>query len=303
MRFLITGATGMVGKQLVKDCHKLGIGINYLTTSKEKLTSYNNNYKGYYWNPTTKEIDLDCFKEVEIIIHLAGANVAERWTEKYKEEILNSRIDSANLLYSSIKKHQFPIHHFVSASAIGCYPSSPTKLYKEEDSVKNNSTFIEKVVNEWEKSADQFKKLGIKVTKLRIGLVLSVNGGALEKIAKPIKNYLGAPLGNGNQWQSWIHIKDLSRMFIHVIKNEFEGSFNAVAPSPVTNKELTKKIAQILKKPLFLPYVPSFILKLALGEMSTIVLASQLVSAKKIEQTGFLFNYFCLEKALEDLLN
>lgn len=301
MRFLITGATGMVGQQLVKDCHAMGISVNYLSTSKEKLSS-KSNYKGFYWNPKKGEIDLECFKDVEIIIHLAGANVAERWTKDYKSEILNSRRDSANLLFESIKKNKYPIHQLISASAIGCYSSSPTKLYSEEDTIEKSNTFIEKVVIEWEKSADQFKSLGIKVAKVRIGLVLSKKGGALEKIASPIKKYVGAPLGNGNQWQSWIHINDLTRIFIHCVQNELEGVFNAVAPNPVTNKELTKKIAQVVKKPLFLPNVPSFVLKLMLGEMSTIVLASQLVSAKKIEQAGFLFDYFCLEKALEDLL-
>lgn len=301
MRFLITGATGMIGKQLVNDCHNLGIAINYLSTSKVKLSS-SKNYKGFYWNPTTGEIDINCFTDVEIIIHLAGANVAKRWTDEYKKEILESRIKTASLLYTSIKKNKFLIHQFISASAIGCYPSSPTKLYTEEDGISQNPSFIEKVVDEWERSATKFTDLGIKVTKVRIGLVLSGKGGALEKIAQPIRNYFGAPLGNGRQWQSWIHIQDLSKIFIHCVKLELEGVYNAVAPNPVTNKELTKHIAQVLKKPLFLPNVPNFVLKILLGEMSTIVVASQLVSAKKIEQTGFLFNYFCLEKAVENLL-
>lgn len=301
MRFLITGATGMVGQQLVKDCHDLGIAINYLTTSKDKL-SKTSNYKGFYWNPSTGEIDVNCFTDVEIIIHLAGANVAEKWTKEYKKEIIESRINTAKLIFDSIKNHKFPIHQLISASAIGCYPSSPTKLYTEKETFSENPTYIQKVVHEWEKSADAFSDLNIKVTKVRIGLVLSSKGGALEKMAQPIRNYVGAPLGNGNQWQSWIHIQDLSRIFLHCIKEQLEGAYNAVAPNPVTNKELTKKIAQVLKKPLFLPNVPSFALRLALGEMSTIVLASQLVSAKKIEQTGFLFDHFCLEKALENLL-
>lgn len=301
MRFLITGATGMVGQQLVKDCHQLGIGVNYLSTSREKLTK-DDNYKGFYWNPAKQEIDIACFEGVDIIIHLAGANVAERWTDAYKKEILTSRTVTASLLYNSIKKHEFPIKQLVSASAIGCYPSSPTKLYSEDDVPAVSGSFIEEVVEAWENAADKFEELTINVTKIRIGLVLAKQDGALEKITQPIRYYAGAPLGSGEQWQSWIHIKDLSSLFIHCIKNQLYGVFNAVAPNPVTNKEMTQKIAKAIKKPLFLPNVPSFVMKLMLGEMSTIVLSSQLVSSKKIEQTGFHFDYVCLEKALEDLL-
>ena len=302
MRFLITGATGMIGQKLVKKCHDLGIAVNYLTTSKTKLEK-KDNYTGFYWDPNNKKIDTSCFKDVDVIINLVGANVAERWTAKYKREILESRTASAALLVDSLKDVKHNISQIVSASAIGIYESSLTKLHTEDEDEKYlNNQFIGQVVSEWESAVDQFKELGLNVAKLRIGIVLSKKGGALEKMAQPIKYYAGAPLGSGEQWQSWIHIDDLVELFIYAAKYQITGVYNAVAPNPVTNTELTKSIAKQINKPLILPNVPSFVLKLMLGEMSTIVLSSQLVSSKKIVSKGFQFEYSYLKNALKDLL-
>lgn len=302
MRFLITGATGMIGTKLVKQCHKLGVDINYLTTSKNKIST-TNNYKGFYWNPDTGEIDAACFDEVDTIINLVGANVAERWTPKYKKEIIESRTHTAGLLVKTLQQMKHSVKYVVSASAIGIYKDSLTKLHTEEEEEQfHNTEYIGHVVKEWEEAVDQFQQLGCKVAKLRIGLVLSEEGGALEKMMKPIKYYIGAPLGSGQQWQSWIHVDDLVSMFIFAIEHQLEGVYNAVAPNPVTNKELTEVMAKVAKKPLILPNVPSFALKIALGEMSTIVLASQLVSSKKMANEGFEFSYSYLEPALVDLI-
>ncbi len=302
MRFLITGATGMIGQKLVKKCHDLGIAVNYLTTSKTKLEK-KDNYTGFYWDPSNKKIDTSCFKDVDVIINLVGANVAERWTAKYKRQILESRTASAALLVDSLKDVKHNISQIVSASAIGIYESSLTKLHTEDEDEKYlNNQFIGQVVSEWESAVDQFKELGLNVAKLRIGIVLSKKGGALEKMAQPIKYYAGAPLGSGEQWQSWIHIDDLVELFIYAAKYQITGVYNAVAPNPVTNTELTKSIAKQINKPLILPNVPSFVLKLMLGEMSTIVLSSQLVSSKKIVSKGFQFEYSYLKNALKDLL-
>ncbi|MGM0634475.1 MAG: TIGR01777 family oxidoreductase [Bacteroidota bacterium] len=300
MRFLITGATGMIGQAIVKRCHTLGVEINYLTTSKEKLTK-KENYTGFYWNPSTGEIDADCLNEVDVIINLAGANIANRWTSSYKKEIINSRTQSAETLYNCLKNNHHEVQHIVSASAIGVYPSSFTKFY-EEDENQLGEDFVGTVVKKWEDAVDQFSDLGIQVAKIRIGLVLTSNGGALEKMVQPIQYYVGAPLGSGKQWQSWIHIDDLVEIFMHLIKHQLSGVFNAVSPNPVTNTELTKAIAEVVNKPLFMPNIPKFMLKLLLGEMATIVLSSQLVSSKKIEQQGYDFQYTQLKRALTDLL-
>ncbi|MFN2261245.1 MAG: TIGR01777 family oxidoreductase [Psychroflexus sp.] len=300
MRILITGATGLVGQNIVKHCHKSDIDVNYLTTSQSKIVS-ETNYQGFYWNPAKNEIDADCLKNVSTIINLAGASIAKSWTKSYKKEILNSRIDSLNTLKKCLSENKHQIEHLVSASAVGLYKDSLTKLHQEEDYEKGED-FLTEVVEKWEAAADEFEDLGLEVSKVRIGVVLSENDGALEKIKSPIEKYVGAPLGSGKQWQSWIHIDDLASIFLHLVELNLEGTFNAVAPNPVNNKELTKAIAKQLKKPLILPNVPKFVLKLMLGEMSTIVLGSQLVSAKKIQSTGFDFSFSQIDKALEDLL-
>jgi uncharacterized protein (TIGR01777 family) len=300
MRVLITGATGLVGQAIVKLLHTYDIKVNYLTTSRSKIES-ESDYTGYYWNPSASELDPESLKGVECIINLAGANVAERWTSSYKQEILKSRVDSLNTLYKSLSEESHQVKQLISASAIGVYKDSLTKFHEEED-FEPADNFLAQVVQEWENAADQVGGLGVQVAKLRIGVVLSQQGGALEKIKQPIQNYIGAPLGSGKQWQSWIHIEDLARLFHHVLDQNLEGVYNAVAPNPVNNKEMTECIAEILQKPLILPNVPSFVLKLMLGEMSSIVLASQLVSSQKIISTGFKFKFAQLKLAISDLL-
>ena len=300
MSILITGATGLVGKALTEELLNSGKQVNYLTTSPNKIET-KENYKGFLWNPSEGEIDVRCFHGVTAIVHLAGASIAERWTEEYKSIIIDSRIKTAQLLCSTLKNIDHTVAHFVSASAIGAYPSSKTIEYSENFEVYN-SGFLGDVVKVWEEAADLFKELNIKVSKIRIGVVLSKKGGALEKLIQPIKMYIGAPLGDGEQWQSWIHLKDLARIFSYVVTHELEGIYNAVAPSPVTNKEMTKEAASVLNKPLFLPKVHAFMLKLLLGDMAVIVLESQKVSSNKIEQKGFNFKYKQVDVALQDLL-
>jgi uncharacterized protein (TIGR01777 family) len=299
MKVLITGATGLVGQALSDMLLKRGDSVNYLTTSQSKI-KHDKNYKGFLWNTKKQEIDESCFEGVSAIINLAGASVAERWTAQHKKAILESRLSSLNLLHTTLSKIEHKVKHLASASAIGVYPSSLTKLYEEDEQQLSND-FLGDVVQQWENAADKFSDLGIPVAKLRIGVVLSTKGGALEKMAKPIKNYIGAPLGSGQQWQSWIHVHDLAHMFCYVLDDEMSGVFNAVAPNPVNNKELTQAIAKALDKPLILPPVPKFVLKFMLGEMSQIVLGSQLVSADKIQNEGFVFEYAHVEKALEKI--
>jgi uncharacterized protein (TIGR01777 family) len=300
MRVLITGATGLVGQALVELFHEKGIGVNYLTTSRSKIKTQQN-YQGFYWDPSKSEIDTESLKEVTTIINLAGASVAKKWTSSYKKEILNSRLDTLMTLKKALSSEDHQVEQLITASAIGLYKNSLTKFHEEEQFSPGNN-FLADVVLQWEAAADEVGKLGIDVAKIRIGVVLAKDGGALEKIKQPIENYIGAPLGTGKQWQSWIHIEDLTRIFFYVMEHKLEGVFNAVAPNPVNNRELTECIAKRLEKPLILPKVPAFVLKLMLGEMATIVLGSQLVSSKKMLSTGFQFNYAQLKPALADLL-
>lgn len=300
MRILISGATGLVGSHITRLCKEKGIAVSYLTTSKEKIKDQREN-QGFYWNPEAGEIDEACFKDVEAIIHLAGASVAKRWTSDHKKEIIESRVDSAALLYRSIEQLDFKIPHFISASAIGIYASSYQKLYSEEDTAVDDS-FLGDVVVRWEQAAQEFEQLGMEVSKIRIGLVLASEGGALPKMKDPVSLNLGAAFGSGRQWQSWIHVEDLAGIFLHVLEHSLGGVYNGVAPNPVTNKELMDEIAARLDKSIWLPNVPAFVLKLSLGEMSRVLLASQRVSSDKIEKAGYDFKFKNLPKALEDLL-
>ncbi len=300
MKVLITGATGLIGSKLVELCHQKGWSVNYLSTKKNKL-QHEKSYKGFYWNPSNNEIDDSCLEGVDAIFHLVGANVAQRWTSDYKREILSSRIQTTKLLHQAIKDGKYSVKKVVSASAIGIYPTSLTCYYEEEYS-NINPSFLGEVVNKWENEIDSFKSLDIEVVKLRIGIVLSEKAGALPKMAKPIKFGAGAAFGTGNQWQSWIHIDDLTAMFIYVMENDIKGIVNAVAPNPVTNLELTKAIAKHLNKPLILPNIPKTILNLILGEMHLILFESQRVSSKRIENLGFNFKYPNLKPALKNLL-
>ena len=299
MRVLITGATGLVGSEIVKLCHEKEIGVNYLTTSKSKIQK-KSLYKGFYWNPSTGEIDGKALEGVGSVIHLAGANVFMPWTAKNKKKILDSRLKAADLLYNTLKNNDHEIGHLVSASAIGIYPHSYDKMYYEDESEKE-SDFLGSVVQAWENSADKFRELGLRVAKVRLGLVLGKDGGALPKMKQPFSLNVGTVLGSGKQWQSWIHLLDLGRIFLHVIENGLSGVYNAVAPNPVTHKKLMQEIARSMNKKIWLPNIPGFMLKAVMGEMASTVLSSQLVASKKIEETGFRFYYTNLHRAFQDL--
>lgn len=300
MKVLVTGATGLVGQAIVKVLGQKGIPVNYLTTSKVKITS-TEDFQGFYWNPAKGEIDLDCFENVQAIINLAGASIAKRWTPNYRKKILSSRIDSLRTLRKGLEQSgNREVECLISASAIGIYPDSFSEYY-DEDQRKMDDGFLGGVVQKWEAEADTFEKLKIGVAKIRIGLVLSNNGGALPKMAQPVKKFVGAPLGSGEQWQSWIHIEDLAHMFVFAVENNLKGVYNGVAPNPVTNTKMIKELAKIMDMPLWLPNVPAFFLKAILGKMSTLVLASQRVSSKKIEEEGFSFQYVNICQALKSL--
>lgn len=300
MRVLITGATGLIGDEIVKRCHENGIAVNYLTTNKSKLAN-NDNYKGFYWNPSEKEIDVNCIKEVNAIIHLVGASISKRWTAAHKRAIFDSRIKTTALLYETLKSNSHNIVQIVSASAIGNYPSSLTKYYSEDES-EVSSSFLGKVVKKWEAAVDAFSELDVMVSKIRIGLVFSNKGGAFPQMVKPIKYGVGAIMGSGEQWMSWIHIDDLSNLFLHILKHHLKGIYNGVSPNPETNAILTKSIAKHIRRPLIFPNMPKMIMSLVLGEMHMLLFESQRVSSKKVEDSGFSFKYYTLQSALDQLL-
>lgn len=296
-KILISGASGLVGSHLTKQLVASGYQVSHLSrtaTGKEKVSTFQ-------WNLKTMTIDAEAV-DVDYIIHLAGAGVADhKWTSSRKQEILDSRVNSTKLLYNTVKERGVRLKGFISASAIGLYGLNTGDKLVDEDAPQAND-FLAGVVKHWEQEANSFESLDIPVTKIRIGVVLANEGGALPKMKKPIELGVGAPLGSGKQFMSWIHYRDLCRIFQWAIEEHKPGIYNAVAPIPVTNQQLTRAIAKRIRRPLLLPNVPSFVLKMMLGEMSGIVLGGNNVSSKKLVDSGFNFEFQDLETALRDLL-
>ncbi|MEG1590801.1 TIGR01777 family oxidoreductase [Chryseobacterium sp.] len=294
---LITGASGAIARELSKKIEK-DFAVRFLTRKKKAENEFE-------WNLENNTIDERAFENLSHIIHLAGANISEkRWTEDRKKELISSRVDSAKLILNILKKKNLKLRSFISASGINFYGTKTTdKIFNENDAPGND--FLSEVVVVWEKAADEFKEqnLAERVVKIRTAVVLSKNEGALAKMKTPIQFGIGSPLGSGKQYMPWIHIDDICRMYEFALKNpEVEGSYNASAPQHTTNENLTKLIAKVLNKPLLMPNVPSFILKLIFGELADALLEGSRASSEKIEKAGFEFQFPDLKMALEDLL-
>jgi uncharacterized protein (TIGR01777 family) len=300
MKVLITGATGLIGQEISKLLNAKNITVHYLSTQKGNLKNQPN-YRGFHWDITTQTIDAAAFEGVTHLIHLAGASISKRWTKSYQKEILESRILSSQLLFDFLKNNSNQVQQIVTASAIGIYKSDATINYSEDNTTYSNS-FLSEVVQKWENATQLFKSLNIDVCTIRIGLVMAKNGGMLPEVSKPIKFGLGAVMGNGKQWQSWIHINDLVKLFVFALENNLNGTYNGVAPNPISHQEMTKIIAKTLKKPLFLPNVPQFVMKLILGSMHELLFESQKVCAEKTIKTGFEFEFTDFETVAKDLL-
>lgn len=257
----------------------------------------------FVWDPSRMEIDTRAVRDVDVIIHLAGAGIAdERWNERRKREILISRTEPTRLLCDTLSKIEHRVGAFISASGIGYYGLEEKNTpFQESDPPAGD--YAARVTLAWEQGADEAKKQGLRVVKLRTGLVLSAQGGALKKLAAPVKFMVGAPLGSGRQIVNWIHVDDVCNIYIKAIEDvSMNGVYNAVAPQPVTNKELTEEIAKVLKRPLWLPPVPGFIVRIIAGEVAQLVLNGGEVSCAKIQRAGYVFQFPDIRLALMDLL-
>jgi uncharacterized protein (TIGR01777 family) len=298
-KVLITGGTGLIGSRLTELLLEKGYEVAYLSRRKSEGTRV----RAYLWDLEKGYMAEEAIREADCIIHLAGAGVAdERWTTRRKQEILESRTRSSRLLYEGLQRTPNQVRTFLSASAIGIYGADRGEELLTETASPGND-FLAGVTKAWEGAVQPVAGLSIRTVLLRIGIVLSDKGGALEKMAQPIRLGAGSPLGSGKQWVSWIHVDDLCRLFLFCLEHpEVQGPYNAVAPEPATNEVLTKQIAEVLGKPLFLPNVPAFALRLAVGEMAAAVLGSAKVSSQKITRAGFTHRFPALAPALQDLL-
>jgi uncharacterized protein len=294
MRVLITGGSGLIGRALTKRLMAEGHDVNILTRKITHKTAA----KEFIWS--NESIDIEAFEDVEILVHLAGAGIADKkWTAERKQEIIDSRVKSLELIQE--KYTGTALKAIVGGSAIGYYGGDTGEHQKDENSPPG-SDFMAECCMIWEKAEEDFaKKLNLRCVKIRTGVVLDPLDGALPKITLPIKYWAGSPLGSGNQWVSWIHIDDIVEIFYQSIVNEnIKGTINGVSSNPVRNKDLTKKIAQILNRKLFLPNVPAFILKMLLGQMSVVVLGSSKVQNEQKLPFGLKYEY--LEDALRNIL-
>lgn len=296
-KILITGATGLVGLHLSRMLRAAGHEVVHLSRSASSGTTF----QTFKWDVGSEWIDEKAFEGVTDVIHLAGAGIADsRWSAGRKQEIIDSRVLSTRLLHGYISKLQIRLRSFISASAIGYYGMSTGDQFLEEDHPAG-SDFLAYVVKLWEAEADKMQNL-TSVAKIRIGVVLSPEGGAMKQMGQPIKWGIGAPLASGQQYMSWIHIQDLCRLFVYVLENELQGVYNAVAPDPVSNETLTRAMAKAWHRPLFLPRVPAFMLKLLLGEMADMVIGGNRVSSRRIQAAGYQFKFPELPSAMKDLL-
>ncbi len=293
---LLTGGTGFIGRHLTQ----LLLAKNYKVSHLSRSPGNDPMVKTFLWDVKKGEIDKHCLEGIDTVIHLAGANIAEkRWTDERKKELIESRTESIRLIYDLMGKTPNNVTSVISASAIGYYSNRGDELMTEAS--RPNTDFLAQCCVEWEAAVDEGKKPGLRIVKLRTGVVLDKEG-ALDKMSKPIEFYVGSLIGSGKQWVPWIHWQDAVGMYLFAVENGgLHGIYNMVAPNPVTNKQLTQAIAKQLHKPLWAPKVPAFMLKLLMGEMSTIVLGSTKVSAQKIGEAGYKFKFPVLESALKDI--
>jgi uncharacterized protein (TIGR01777 family) len=296
---IISGGTGLIGKHLCKKLKDKGYNVYILSRTIRQVT----NVSTYFWDVDKKVIENEAIETADYIIHLAGANIGDkRWTEKRRQLIIESRVKSGQLIFEKIKENKNKLKAFISASAIGYYGTTTTdKIFSETDPPSDD--FLGETCRQWEQSADNFEKLGIRTVKIRTGVVLTKQSGALTRMITPVKLGIGSALGNGRQFMPWIHIDDLCGIYIKAVGDtQMNGAYNAVSPDHKTNRVFTETLARVLKKPFWFPDIPAFILKLIFGKMSEILLYGSRVSSEKIIKAGYRFKFTNLENALVDLL-
>ena len=296
---LITGGTGLVGKALSKRLIAEGHEVRILSRNPQSSSSI----KSFYWNVEKNEIDEKAFDGVEHIVHLAGSGIADhRWTNKRKQDIIDSRVNSMRLITEVVKRKNIQLKSFVGASAVGIYGMTTSeKIFTETE--KGKDDFLSQTCIQWENAYQDIQTLSNKNCIIRIGVVLSKDGGALKRLLPLFNLGLGSAVGSGKQYMPWIHLNDLVSVFYEALFNSnYKGIYNAVSTEETTNQSFSKQLAKSLSKPFFLPNVPSFILKLVFGEMANVLLEGSRVSNQKIINSGFQFKFPILSSALQNII-
>lgn len=292
---LIAGGSGLVGRRLQAVLQNKGYQVRILTRSPKTSAEF-------AWDPSRNFIDPQALENVDAVVNLAGAGIADKpWTAARKKELIDSRVQSAAALEQALQNMKNPPGSCVSASAIGIYGNSGERMMAESN-VPVDTSFMVDCCQQWEYAAGRIASLGIRTVILRIGIVLSPDGGALAEVARPVRFGIGAYFGDGQAWWSWIHLDDLCDMIVWSLENEqASGIYNAVAPHPVRGKALVKAVARAMKRPAIPVPAPAFVLRAVLGEMSAVILNSNLVSAERVVSDGFRFRFPEVQEALNDL--
>lgn len=302
MKILITGATGFVGSALAKKLLSEGHELNILTRSTERLPEVFKDPKvtAFEWKDTSHAPPLECISGINGVINLMGENIsAKRWSDDQKKKLHDSRVESTKNLTNLINQNlKNPLDFFISASAVGIYPTGLDECLNEDSKAGRN--FLAELCKDWEAAAYTLTRVN-RVVIIRTAVVLEKHGGALAKMLPPFKLGLGGPIGNGNQFMSWIHLEDLVDLYTKAATDpKMEGVYNASAPHPTDNFHFTKALGKALHKPTLVP-VPAIALKLAFGEMSSVILDSQKVISKRLPEAGITLKYETIESAMNNI--
>lgn len=298
---LVTGGTGFIGSRVCNALHQKGDAVYVLSRDPARAQSKLSSTKAVYgWNPETEKLPVEAIADTNAVIHLAGETIAGRWNPKKKRKIRDSRILSTRNLVASLSDTDTKPHTLICASAIGYYGGNGNESLTEASPA--GTDFLAEVCREWESEAQKASEFGIRVVLVRIGLVLGSGGGLLQQVLPPFKIGIGGILGSGKQWMSWIHIDDVVGILLHALdSSQIHGALNATAPTPVQNIEFTKTLGTVLRRPTLFP-VPTFGLKLMMGEFADFIVLSQNVIPERTEASGYEFYYRTLESALNALL-
>lgn len=302
MKLLITGGTGIIGKEIINLSLIDGFTVNVLTRNKS-LHSKRDGLKYFYWNPDKKIINGESLEGVDAVINLSGFNVINYWSKRNKLKILNSRVKSTEFILAEINKRKIKLKSFISASGIAAYKSSYCNYYTENDIASDKNSFINQVVINWESKVLEYKKIMpyTSFSIMRVGLVLSKEGGLYKISNKLARFYLLSPIGSGEQWQSWIHVNDVATAFVRSSKESWEGFYNLVSPTPVTQKVMLESIVKNINRKIIFPNIPVKFLNLFFGEVTEIFNSSHKVNPLMLSQKNFKYNFSNLDQALANL--